>query len=200
MKKHLILLLTAVLAVCTPLPAHEFHEFHELPELQGPEETAYAYKVKAVFLHHFLRYLKWPDDYTAKPYNIAFIGNSPVIPTLKQIAANKTVNNRKIVIKEFQNIQDMDMEKCHILFIGQPETESLKDILENAGRKHILTVSDQNGFAKKGVPINFVMIEGRITFEINVKAIKKAGLYPSSQILKLAVLVEGEEEGERGDK
>jgi hypothetical protein len=189
MKRQLVLLLTAVLALCTSLPAHEFHELHESP---GPDETPYTHRVKAVFLHHFLRYLKWPDDYTAEPYNITFIGNSPIIPPLKQIAAKKTVNNRKIVIKEIQNIQDMDMDKCHILFICQPETESLKDILENAVRRHIVTVSDHDGFAKKGVAINFVMMEGRVTFEMNVKAIRKAGIYPSSQILKLAVLVGGE--------
>lgn len=193
MKRHLIFLSAALLALCVLSPADES------PGSPGPDETAYSDKVKAVFLHHFLRYIQWPDDNAAKPYHIAFIGDSDIIPPLKQIAAKATVNNRKIIIDEYQHFLDVDIDNCHLLFICQPETVSLKDTLENAAHRHILTVSHHDGFAQKGVAINFVLIKGKITFEINVKTLKKAGLYPSSQILKLAVLVEGNEDGDAGD-
>ena len=40
--------------------------------------------------------------------------------------------------------------------------------------------------------INFVIIKGKLKFEMNRRAIEDAGLQASSQLLKLAILVEEE--------
>ncbi|MCK4640786.1 MAG: YfiR family protein [Candidatus Marinimicrobia bacterium] len=48
---------------------------------------------------------------------------------------------------------------------------------------------NSKGFANEGVAINFVTVEGKIRFEINIRALESAGLRVSSQLLKLAILV-----------
>lgn len=57
-----------------------------------------------------------------------------------------------------------------------------------SGRK-VLTVGEFEGFAKRGGMINFIIVDNRIAFEINIDAARRAGLSISSQLLKLAEIV-----------
>ena len=75
---------------------------------------------------------------------------------------------------------------CNILLISASEKNQLQNILEMTKNKNILTVSDSNGFALEGVAINFVLVEGKLKFEINSNAINQAGLQVSSHLLKSA--------------
>ena len=59
--------------------------------------------------------------------------------------------------------------------------------------KAILIISDSEGLARKGTAINFVIIDDRLKFEMNLKAIQDAGLRISSQLLKLAIPVDDED-------
>ena len=52
-------------------------------------KSSYGDKVKAVFLHHFLRYITWPDRDQSGPYEIIFIGDSSIIPIIESIAKKK---------------------------------------------------------------------------------------------------------------
>jgi hypothetical protein len=156
-------------------------------------QTTYSDTVKAVFIHHFLRYLQWPGDNTADAYTIAFMGDSPIIATLKKISAKKKVKNRGIIIKQFEQIQEID--DCHILFIPGPEISNLPGILEKVKGKHIVTVSEYEEGAPREVAINLIMIKGKIKFQVDPSVLKNEGIWPSSQFLKLAIIVkmEGEE-------
>lgn len=43
------------------------------------------------------------------------------------------------------------------------------------GSRNVLTVSDSPGLAERGVAINFVVVEGKLKFEINTATLKRAG-------------------------
>jgi len=146
--------------------------------------------LKATFIYHFTKYIKWTDSDTAEDFKIVILGDNDIITPLEKVAKMRTVNNRKILIKQLKNIQDI--EACHILFISTSKKNELDEILKKIETKNILTISDSEGFARKGVAINFVIIEGKIKFEINNRALERAGLQASSQLQKLAILVEEE--------
>ncbi len=152
-------------------------------------KSSYGDKVKAVFLHHFLRYITWPDRDQSGPYEIIFIGDSSIIPIIESIAKKKKISNRTVQIRIIQSTGELDLETCHILFIGQSKKNELPKLLKESINHHVLTVSDQPGYALQGVAINFIKKEGRIRFEINLDTMKAAEITPSSQILKLAHLV-----------
>lgn len=153
-------------------------------------------KIKAAFVYNFTKYIEWVDDDTTDSFEIGIIGDSDIIFPLQEIGEKELVNNKKIEIKHYQNIQDINV--CHILFISASEKSQLQNILKKIENKNILTISDSKGFANEGVAINFVVVEGKIKFEINSNAINQAGLQVSSQLLKLAILVE--KEGKSNDK
>jgi hypothetical protein len=66
----------------------------------------------------------------------------------------------------------------------------LREILNQTKSKNTLTISEQEGYAKQGTAINFIIVDSKLKFEANTKAIISAGLIASSQLLKLAVIVE----------
>ena len=158
--------------------------------LFAQRETGKEYDIKATFIYHFTKYIKWIDSDSTENFKIAILGDNDIITPLEKIAKMRTVNNRKIIIKQSENMQDID--PCHILFISASKKNELNTILKNIGHKNILTIGDSEGFARKGVAINFVIIDGKIKFEINNRALERAGLQVSSQLQKLAILVEEE--------
>jgi hypothetical protein len=75
------------------------------------------------------------------------------------------------------------------LFISQNSSIPLDDILAKTTGKGILIISEQDGYAELGTAINFVIVNRKLKFEANVKAINAAGLTASSQLLKLAIII-----------
>ena len=151
-------------------------------------ETVKEYELKATFIYHFTKYIQWPDDHTSETFDIAVFGDSKIIAPLEKIAKIRLIDDRKIRIKHFDHIQNID--SCHILFISASQKRGLSRILKEVQNKNILTISDSEGFARRGVAINLVIVEGKIKFEINSKALERAGLQASSQLVKLAKLID----------
>ncbi len=55
----------------------------------------------------------------------------------------------------------------------------------------ILTVSDIPGFMESGGTIQFVLLENRVRFAVNLNPARKCGIVLSSQLLKVATKVVG---------
>ena len=142
--------------------------------------------LKAVFMYNFTKYIDWDVTTDENDFVIGVIGSSSITRPLMEIAKTNTVKNKRIVIKVFNRPEDMDA--CQILFIPQNTPFSLQSILDRAG-KGILTVSEQQGFAAQGTAFNFIIINDKLKFEANLKAINSAGLKAGSQLLKLAIIV-----------
>lgn len=154
-------------------------------------EVNYNDKIKAVFVYNFTKYIQWPAADTSKVFTIGVFGKSNILISLQKIAQKKLVKGRKIIIKQFEDIDTI--EECQILFVSSQEDGLIPDILHNVEYKNILTVSEVEKFSDTGGIINLVLVEGKIKFEMNLKALHRAGLLASSQLLKLAILVEENE-------
>jgi len=150
------------------------------------------YTIKAVFLEHFTRFIEWPESFEnadpSQPFHLAVIGENPFGPILDQIYSEQKIKNRTVEVLYFSTPDEIT--DCHILFISSPNKEILSEILTHTKDKPILTVSDTEGFAEKGVLINFYLSGSRIKFEINEKAVHKSGLVMSYRLLSLARIVE----------
>jgi hypothetical protein len=148
---------------------------------------AKEYNLKAAFIYNFTRYIEWKAASNENEFIIGVIGDSPINDPLTEIVRTETVDNKKITIKQFS--KPADISTCHILFISQRSNFPLEDILAQTTGKGILIISEQHGYALQGTAINFVVINQKLKFEANVKAINAAGLSASSQLLKLAIII-----------
>jgi len=142
--------------------------------------------LKAVFIYNFTRYIDWDSTGTGNEFVIGIIGSSAVTGPLTEIAKTNTVQSKKILIKHFSKPEEIT--PCNILFISAHCPFPLPSILSKTN-KGTLTISEETGFAEQGAAFNFVVINDKLKFEANVKSINAAGLRASSQLLKLAIIV-----------
>ncbi|MEP6949017.1 MAG: YfiR family protein [Ginsengibacter sp.] len=142
--------------------------------------------LKAVFIYNFTRYIDWDTSNIENEFVIGIIGSTAVTEPLDEIAKTNTVKNKKIVIRNFSNPDEIT--PCNILFISANSTFSLSSVLAKIN-KGTLTITEEAGSAEQGSAFNFVVINDKLKFEANVKSINAAGLKASSQLLKLAIIV-----------
>ena len=145
------------------------------------------YSLHAVFIYNFTKYIDWEKNNNDQEFVIGVLGNSPVANSLSEIARTRLAKNKKIVIRNYSKPEEI--ERCNILFIPKANGFSLESILDHTG-KGILTISEEDGFAKQGTALNFKIVNDKLKFEANLKSIYAAGLTASSQLLKLAIIVD----------
>jgi len=142
--------------------------------------------LKAVFIYNFTKYIFWSDNDASLTFNISIIGESNILFPLNEIAKYRKVGEKIIIINKIKDTNNLG--QSHILFISESERDRVSEIL-NTLNNNTLTVSDSDGFAKMGVAINFFISNGKVRFELNQKVIERAGLKVSSQLQRLAVIV-----------
>ncbi|OGS55553.1 MAG: hypothetical protein A3J79_09965 [Elusimicrobia bacterium RIFOXYB2_FULL_62_6] len=145
-------------------------------------------KVKTAFIYKFTHYIQWPETPAAENFTIAVIGDSGITAHLRELARQKTANGRTILVEQLKSTGTVG--PCQILFVAAKEKERLPEIIKITEGKNTLIVGDSAGLALRGAAVNFVVVDGRLRFEINRGAAARAGLEISSELLKLAILVE----------
>ncbi|MDF2452065.1 MAG: putative transrane protein [Bacteroidota bacterium] len=149
------------------------------------------YIAKAAFIFNFTKFVEWEKSEANTPtFVIGVIGDSPIQQHLSELAASKTINNKKIEIVKC-GAKTPSGCKCQILFV--PETVSTADFqnfISELTTKNVLIISERKGFLDQGSAINFLVIENRIKFEISMQSLNKSNLKASSQLLKLATAIQ----------
>jgi hypothetical protein len=169
---------------------------HAQQQQPPPEES----RLKADYLANFSRFVDWPAApsstptpdtqaavaaaRTTDPFTICILGRDPFGPTLDNVLAGPSVDNRKLIARRISTHKDAP--SCEILFIATSESAHLKEILNSVEKFPVLTVSDLPNFLANGGMIEFVVKEDKIRFAVNVSVAAKAGLIVSSQLLKVA--------------
>ena len=113
------------------------------------------------------------------PFVIGIVGEDSFGNVLKEIAAKKTIQDRRIEIRRFAAPDDY-RSTCQILFVSRSLTaDQQAAILKKTEGSPVLVVGETPGFAEKGATINFYAEDDRIRFEINAEAARKAQLHLS---------------------
>ncbi|MES2621301.1 MAG: YfiR family protein [Bacteroidota bacterium] len=148
------------------------------------------YSIKAAFIYKFTNYIDWASEEvqsSGSDFVIGVVGSSPIYDELNELAKTKTIKGKKIVVKKYNTPEDIGA--CQILFISRKVTNPLYEILIYAKDKGTLTISEQPGYASLGTQVNFVLVDNKLKFEANPRAMFAAGITASSQLLKLAIIV-----------
>ncbi len=147
--------------------------------------------VKAVYLEKFTRFITWPErsDFNNQDsvFTISVIGKTPITQKLNEIYTNYLIKNKKVVILELENMDSIP--ETDLLFIGNVKAKELDQILASIAGRPVLTLSDSPGFGRKGVIINFLYTDDKISFEINKEVADQSGLTISYLLLKEATRI-----------
>jgi len=148
------------------------------------------YQLKAVFLFNFAQFVEWPATVFPQanaPFVIGVLGKDPFGANLDDIVRGETVNKRPLIVKRFRDVADV--RDCQILFIPATELGHLDAILTALRGRSILTVTDVNETAQRGVVIGLITQDSKIRLRIDVEAAKAANLTISSKLLRPAEIV-----------
>lgn len=145
------------------------------------------YTLQANIIYRFTKYIDWPDNKKSGDFIIGIVGESPLYEALKRLSANKTVGNQKIVIVKIP--PSAGAFNCHILFISDEESSSVKKIAAATAGVPTLIVSESNGLARKGACINFITVDDRLKLEINKNNIEQRNLRIASELLELGIII-----------
>ena len=156
-------------------------------------DTHTEHQLETAFIYQFTNYIEWPTDPSipaGSPFIISVLGSSPLTSELEQLARAKTTQSRKIEIHPAADISRLT--KSHIVVITNSDENELKTLFNKLKGRNTLVISYADGFARKGAMINFFKEGGRLRFEINRSALERQNLQISSQLLKLAKVIDQE--------
>lgn len=148
------------------------------------------YKVKAVFLFNFAKFVEWPPQAfkgPSDPIVIGVLGKNPFGDALTAAVAGKTSGGRAFQVREVADGQQA--AACQILFISASERKRLTTVFEQIGSLGILTVGESDNFTAEGGIVNFKIEGGTVRFQINVDAAQRRQLHISAKLLSLAEIV-----------
>ena len=154
------------------------------------DRNSNEYAVKALFLYNFAKFVDWPAAMLGGPICIGVFGNDPFGQVLDDAVAGKTVNGRPFIVRRLKS--EPEARQCQIVFVNV-EKRLMRSTLEKLKDCGVMTVGDTRGFAEAGGVVNFLLIDDRVRFEINLDAAARAGLKFSSKLLILAKIVHSAE-------
>lgn len=164
-----------------------------LPGLGQLPRSEPEYAVKAKIIRYLSDYSTWPPrpgERPDSPLLIGVLGLSPFEGALEVVFDRARIQGRPAQVRYYRRAQDA-LEEAHVLFLSSSLELRLKDILETLRGHPILTVGDTPGFAERGVMVNLLAQGQGLKLEVNLTAVRGAGLTLSGQVLKHARIIEG---------
>jgi hypothetical protein len=156
-------------------------------------ELSREYQVKAVFLFNFSQFVEFPSEafLTAdSPLVIGVLGKDPFGDYLDETVNGEKVNGHSLTVERYKTLEEI--KTCHILFISADKKLDVKGIFKQLENRPILTVGDMPNFAKNGGIIRFLTDDNKTRIRINIEAAKKANVTISSKLLRIAEIINSE--------
>lgn len=143
-------------------------------------------QLKAAYLVNFLKYVEWPAQHPV--FTICLLGRDSLGASLASYEGRQ-VGGRELRVRRVGSPEQL--ADCHELFISDTEEARFGALLRWVENQPILTISDAEVFTRDGGAIALIRSEGRLQFDVNAAALARAGLKPSSQMMRLARQVIG---------
>jgi hypothetical protein len=174
-----VLVLAMLLVPCCPGTA--------AAQSQAPEQ-----RVKAAFLFKFGGYVEWPSGTFASanaPITIGVMDADELAEELATIVAGRTIDGRSVVIRK---LHDRDpITGLNVIFIGKADSGKLAAILSAIKGRATLAVTESEGALELGSMINFIVVDGKIRFDVSLQPAVGENLKISSRLLAVARKVMG---------
>lgn len=151
------------------------------------DETDTRAIMKANFLFHFAASNEWPAEFKSGPFRMAIIGNGALHAELVDKYALKLIGAQPLEILAFDTPQGLkESEFYHVIYFDK-DAAQLKALSRNIDEESVMLVSDMQGALEHGALINFVAVDNRIRFEIDVERAAQKGVLIGNRILSWAV-------------
>ncbi|MCF6240527.1 MAG: YfiR family protein [Bacteroidales bacterium] len=140
-------------------------------------------KFQSLIIYNFTKLLDWPDK--SGDFIIEVVGNAELAKELKDFTqTRKVAGMQNIVVKK---VLPADVSNAQIIVVGYADSDKLESIIEKAGNRNTLIVTEKSGLTKKGAGISLKKEKGVWQFQYDEQNIKKYGLKISADFKELGI-------------
>ena len=175
----IVLLACAVLA--SPAPT--------LAQVAGEVQTNER-SVMAAYIYRFITYVEWPVSAFASPQApivIGVVNADDIAGELEQIVQGRMAQGRPLQVRRLAPGEPLT--GVNVLFVGGDSAQRVLQSAKTLTERSVLTITGVERGIEHGSVINFVPVDGRVRFEVNLGAAEKSGLRLSSRLLTVATRV-----------
>lgn len=174
-------LLLALVPLWPPAPSHA-----QVTTDAQPNERS----VMAAYIYRFITYVEWPASAfpnAEAPIVIGVVNADDIAGELEQIVQGRTAQNRRLQVRRIA--AGDSWAGVHVLFIGGQSAPKFLQAAKALTERSVLTITGVERGIDYGSVINFIQVDGRVRFEVNVAMAEKSGLRLSSRLLTVATRV-----------
>jgi hypothetical protein len=91
------------------------------------------------------------------------------------------------VVRKIQS--PSDAVGCHVVFIDKTKSNEFDSYRDRVSGENTLVITDKNGLGERGSGINFKVVDNKLKFELNQRAIENANLKVANSLSSMAILI-----------
>jgi hypothetical protein len=153
------------------------------------QQTALETRLKAAILSKLPQFVEWPSQAVVNrpSLDLCVIGDDAMAADLHDLVSGETIGGLPMAVRSVA--PDDNVDHCHVLFVSAQRLAGTRAAVRRASSQPVLTVSDDERFLDYGGIVRIRDVDGRLRFDINAGAARRAGLRISAQLLQLAAIV-----------
>lgn len=155
------------------------------------------YDVEAAYLLNLGKFMHLAPGSQAlrrNSFDICILGRDPMGGTIDELAANNSIDGQAVHVLRDSNA--LNARTCAIAFISSHDELTIRDALSVLAGSDVLTVGDAPDFLQDGGMIQFVLDKDHVRFAVNLNAVDKTHIVLSSELLRVALFVNGKPQTE----
>ena len=143
------------------------------------------HEVYSMMVYNFVKYIQWPNQ--GGEFVIGIVGNDEMFATMNKVYTGSKLGSSTCVVKQYKSASEIG--ECQVVFIDKSKSSEFDAINAKVRGKNTLVITDKNGLGAKGSGINFKVVENKLRFELNQKAIAEANLKAAGALTSMAILI-----------
>ena len=154
------------------------------------QDRSLEYAVKGTYLYKFVPFVAWPNgtfSTAASSFDICILGDSSFAILVTNGVAGQNAEGHPLAVRRVTTIAEES--SCQVLFISSSDAAIMNAALVAVRGRPVLTVTDAAPSGQHGI-VNFVLLDDRVRFEIDLGQAARNGISISSKLLSLAVTVQ----------
>jgi hypothetical protein len=148
---------------------------------------AQNYQTYTLYINGLAKFVLWPEEDKVGDFEIYVLGESPLLGELQKMAEKKKLGDRSIKIVSIKSMDEF--KKGHMIFLPSTQSGKLQEVIAKVGTLSTLIITEHPGLGAKGSDVNFIMKDGKLTFELNQASLAKRKLKAATELTRLAILI-----------
>lgn len=145
--------------------------------------------LQANYLYNIAKLVEWKDPaMRSGNFIIGVIGSSNLYQELIKQYSTRTIGKQPIEVRKLP--RSVDVERCHLLFVGRSEISILPELYKRMEKSPTILVTEYAGAMDDGAVVNFVKVDNLLKYELSLANAQKHGVVVGLTLRNLAHRVE----------